>query len=473
MKECLRLTILLILLIVVIFTVSALFIGCKNDLNISADTENIDSGNSPGIPDDIYYVSKIGSDGNPGTEAQPWLTIQQAANKLTPGDTVYVMSGIYNEKVTIMRSGSANKFVSFKVYPGEKVIIDGTGLGITNGLVFGNNASYIRFEGFEVANSAVDGVRWTGSNYSHIQLVNIYSHEHQESGILFMHTDVPPTNIVIDGCEIYRTNASGEQEAITLREVVHYEIKNCYIHNILGTESYHGFQKEGICPKTGSRSGLIHDNIIDNARVGIYTGGRDSNTGIFNNLISNCEVGIGIATESSPFSSRIDVYNNVIFDCGSGIALDLGFKNQEEDIIMVNNTIYGCGRSFNMYGSTYSACVVRNNIIYGTSDDADSRYGIYGILYNDYPSGEITIDHNLFFNSVGNFNKNNILGTDALMADPVLADVIVYNFQLTAGSLSAINKGSANLAPTVDKNAVGRVGLPDIGAYEYVTSDSK
>ena len=36
-----------------------------------------------------YYVATSGSNANPGTEAQPWCTIQKAAATLIAGDTVY------------------------------------------------------------------------------------------------------------------------------------------------------------------------------------------------------------------------------------------------------------------------------------------------------------------------------------------------------------------------------------------------
>ena len=35
-----------------------------------------------------YFVSKKGSDGNPGTIVSPWLTIQHAANLVSAGATV-------------------------------------------------------------------------------------------------------------------------------------------------------------------------------------------------------------------------------------------------------------------------------------------------------------------------------------------------------------------------------------------------
>jgi len=47
-----------------------------------------------------FYVDQahvLANDSNTGTETKPWKTIQQAANTLQAGDTVYVKAGIYQE----------------------------------------------------------------------------------------------------------------------------------------------------------------------------------------------------------------------------------------------------------------------------------------------------------------------------------------------------------------------------------------
>ena len=77
-----------------------------------------------------FYVATNGNDANPGTESQPWRTIQKAANTLTAGQTVYVKSGTYNEKITIRNSGSAGKYITFSSYPGNTATIDGSGISI-------------------------------------------------------------------------------------------------------------------------------------------------------------------------------------------------------------------------------------------------------------------------------------------------------------------------------------------------------
>ncbi|RJP54416.1 MAG: DUF1565 domain-containing protein, partial [Anaerolineaceae bacterium] len=55
-----------------------------------------------------FYVSTSGNDSNPGTQAQPWRTIQKAANTVTAGSTVFVQAGNYAERVSVIRSGSVN-----------------------------------------------------------------------------------------------------------------------------------------------------------------------------------------------------------------------------------------------------------------------------------------------------------------------------------------------------------------------------
>ena len=45
------------------------------------------------------YVSVEGNDNNQGTRSDPFKSISQASKIAEPGDTVFVMKGIYRERV--------------------------------------------------------------------------------------------------------------------------------------------------------------------------------------------------------------------------------------------------------------------------------------------------------------------------------------------------------------------------------------
>ena len=59
-----------------------------------------------------YYVAPSGNDSNPGTIAQPWRTIQKAADTMVAGDTVYIRAGTFPEQVIPHNSGNAGQPVS-------------------------------------------------------------------------------------------------------------------------------------------------------------------------------------------------------------------------------------------------------------------------------------------------------------------------------------------------------------------------
>ena len=52
---------------------------------------------------DTFHVATGGDDSGPGTESEPWETIQKAADTLVAGDVVLIHAGTYNEWVVIDR----------------------------------------------------------------------------------------------------------------------------------------------------------------------------------------------------------------------------------------------------------------------------------------------------------------------------------------------------------------------------------
>ncbi len=99
---------------------------------------------------DAFFVSPDGADANPGTQQQPWRTIQYAAANLLPGQTVFIRGGVYREGITPARSGTPDQPITFAAYPGEQPILDGG--DVVARLIDLTDRRYIVFDGLALRN---------------------------------------------------------------------------------------------------------------------------------------------------------------------------------------------------------------------------------------------------------------------------------------------------------------------------------
>lgn len=123
----------------------------------------------------VYYVAKTGSDKNPGTAEQPWLTIQHAVEKMTTGDKVHIRTGTYNESVHIKKNGSSDAPIVIAAYPGEMPVIDGSGVKDWNNSIIMENSSYIQLNGLEIRKWNDNGVEISDSN--HLKIFECVVHD--------------------------------------------------------------------------------------------------------------------------------------------------------------------------------------------------------------------------------------------------------------------------------------------------------
>ena len=72
------------------------------------------------------FVSPGGNDQAPGTIDRPFRTIQRAVDGMAPGDTCWLREGVYRETVTLKQSGTKERPIHIRAYPGELPILDGT-----------------------------------------------------------------------------------------------------------------------------------------------------------------------------------------------------------------------------------------------------------------------------------------------------------------------------------------------------------
>lgn len=73
-----------------------------------------------------WHVAPDGDDAHPGTAEAPLRTINAAAQKAYPGDTIIVHAGTYREEVVPPRGGEEGKPITYQAAPGEEVFIKGS-----------------------------------------------------------------------------------------------------------------------------------------------------------------------------------------------------------------------------------------------------------------------------------------------------------------------------------------------------------
>jgi Right handed beta helix region/Protein of unknown function (DUF1565) len=106
------------------------------------------------------FVSVRGSDSTgTGARRRPFRTLGKAASVARPGDTVYVRRGTYG-RTTIQRAGTRRAPITFRAYPGERVVFDGAGtaMAASESLITIYKSANLILERFEIRNSAGRGL---------------------------------------------------------------------------------------------------------------------------------------------------------------------------------------------------------------------------------------------------------------------------------------------------------------------------
>lgn len=109
-----------------------------------------------------YFVATTGNDTNEGTSIDmPFASIARAVSLAEPGDTIFVRGGVYqtDKKIGISRSGLPGEMIRLWAFPGEKPLLDFSGLPEGNtdrGINL--NARYWHIRGLEVANAGDNGL---------------------------------------------------------------------------------------------------------------------------------------------------------------------------------------------------------------------------------------------------------------------------------------------------------------------------
>ncbi len=431
-----------------------------------------------------FYVATNGNDNNPGTEAQPWRTIQKAADTLTAGHTVYVKDGVYNEKVTIKNSGTSNGWINFISLNRNGAVIDGTNINMGTppdyGLVTSLGMSYIKISGFKIQNSGQYGMDIRGP-FTDVLLENNYIYNTQAAGMTVTGGSGGNLgnsfNLVIDGNTFDRShtrNIMGDgHEGMSVSEgVTNFEIKNNYFLN-----SDMGL----IDVKNGVFNGLIHDNLCTTSDYScVYTDGYyygANNIKIYKNIVRDMTAnefddavsGFVVSSEQTTGNTYdIYVYNNLVYrNAGDCFYVPAYLQGQLSNVHFTSNVCYRNGYNpSDNNGRQYrgGAVIDAGNNIYVRNNLFVDNYDLQ--IWNSIGSRAI-IENNLIYGFRGRYAQE-IKGVSYIESDPFFMNPALGDFHLQSNS-PAINKGSSSsFVPSIDYDSKSRpIGVGyDIGAFE-------
>ena len=427
-----------------------------------------------------YWVATDGDDEAPGTESEPWLTLNKAATTATAGDTVYFKNGVYAQSTQQenWNSGSAaNGYITFRAQNAGQAELQRTGSG--GRLVEMTSESYIRFYDLKFKGQLTVGTQLCRHTYcDHIEYYDCEIYNTQYIGVQFddcddcvldgctIHPDnatgtsagdgiqvtggssTPCTNITISDCEVYNTEHAG----IKLYAVNGATVENCTVHDT----SSHGISVGGELGRTAQNVTVRYCTLRDLGEYDPSPGGEQGlrihdsadNVLCHHNTIDTC-YGPGITC--SDVTGTVELYNNTIYGADQNDN-DWGMLNLEEtdsatpDITFKNNVIFATRTTYTLRidDSLESYIDLDYNLYYSSAvSEKIRRNGTTYTSYSDYKS-------------VGGYESNTVIDDN-----PDFEDAPNGDFHLTLGS-PAIDEG-------VDVGLDYLGSAPDIGRWEYIS----
>jgi len=386
---------------------------------------------------EIYYVSPTGSDGNTGSQNNPWANVEYAAQKAKPGDTIFVRGGTYQEGEVWLRAkfghgGVQGKLLTIKAYPNEIPVF------VNSKRPFIIECNYIRIEGLHFKNGK--SIRGGGNT---MQIVN---NTFTGSGYGWAAIDIGGTNILLEGnkCDINGNTVGTQGHCYYVHNGFNITIKNNVAKGMTGY-GIHVFDQR----RSGDRPDFerLIKNVIIEGNVTSHSQERS---------------GIVLAAYDHARIEDVIVRNNVAFDNpGAGIYIPGIVSN----VKVYNTTLFGNREmALSIYGTTRDVMNVeiKNNII-----DLTNRKGSNAEhVGNGRGNTSLILQNNLYWPKPIRLEK--VSDSSPVIGDPRFVNPGEKDFHLLPGS-AAIDKGIPLSDVSHDKDGVKRPqGTAfDLGAYEY------
>ena len=398
------------------------------------------------IAQTTYFVSETGNDEYNGlTSSTAFATLQHAADIVSAGDSVLVLSGNYSG-FDLRENGTQNSPIVFKAIE-NNVVIDQQNYVTSDGINIENTA-WIIIDGFEVKNQPRAGIRAAVSDF--VTIKNNYCHNNYRWGIFTGFTDdITIENNVCsysqDEHGIYVSN-SGDRPIV--RNNLCFENNGCGIQ----LNADHSQGGDGIITNAVIESNILHDNCYGGGSAINLDGVQESE--IYNNLLyNNHSTGIALfMIDGAEGSKNNKVYNNTIINPSDG----------RWNILIVGGST----------GNTlYNNILINNHSFRGSiAVDAESFTGFtsdYNLLEDRLSSdGDNTVISLSSWQNLGYDLHSLIAGSK----ENIFADYLTEDFHLTINS-QATNTGTSLVSDivSVDLEDILRPQENDydIGCYEF------
>lgn len=287
---------------------------------------------STAVMSTTYHVATSGSDSNPGTLEQPFLTLNAGVRVLTPGDTLLVHPGLYEEPLhSVIPSGlSWDLPVTVQAFDPLNRPVIRPGTGAARVLDFGDISTdqYIVVDGFVLDGVSVtfDTVKLHGLAH-HIRIANSEVMNSPNQGILVIGDDNQFINLNVhdngdDSQFDHGIYLSGSRNLVEGSDVHH---NASYGIHIFGPSPDDNIVRNTIVRDHGVKPGIvvngdrnnIYNNLIFQNRGGIEVFGGNLDGKFHNNTIFG-NTGPGIQA-LSPVTVNASIKNNLVYQNTSGI----------------------------------------------------------------------------------------------------------------------------------------------------------
>jgi hypothetical protein len=276
------------------------------------------------------YVAPNGSNGNAGTEGQPFATVSHALGQLQAGDTLYVRGGTYTEQIRNVRMPDAGAGSPTQVlaYPGETPVL--------RGLLWVEGGSHWVMDGINVT--------WHTSGGSSDHMVKITNGRHWK----FRNAELSDARSF--AAMLIAGTRSGEP--------ANWELTGNCLRNTIPTNATNQDHNLYVNSGLSAGAGLIEGNVFTGAPNG-----------------ENIKLG---PPSSSGGSANVTIRHNTLHNAAQNILI----SGQSHNIMIERNILgpagpnYGTVRAYELTGSNN---VARDNVGYDASSMINNYNGGNGV----------------------------------------------------------------------------------------------